>query len=86
MHEKRKSETPSPEHSEITLKLNNAKRDFEVSVFAHSFGEQNGKSQIEEEGASLQYQNGGGESKLKVAGAWINGNDWQHLEEKLARN
>lgn len=44
MHEKRKSETPSPEHSEITLKLNNAKRDFEVSVFAHSFGEQNGKS------------------------------------------
>ena len=54
MHEKRKSETPSPEHSEITLKSNNAKRDFEVSVFAHLFGKQNGKSQIEEDCADEQ--------------------------------
>lgn len=31
----KKSETPSPEHTEITLKSNNAELDFKVSVFQH---------------------------------------------------
>jgi len=55
----RKSETPSPEHTEITLKSSNAERDFEVSVFPHFSGKQtaNPRSKKKERFYSTDNQN-----------------------------